>query len=158
MGGPAATLASPEAGAVRCGPRYAVSMKRAAFALAALLALPACKSSAPYTVPAAIVNTGLAAGLSAAQRQAGGCYAVCTHGMVCNPRTGYCETEEKGQFCEEAPGGGVRCAALSIDVGQTTRAPAAPGGPAGAGLPQGISPATGTAPPPPAESSPRNAP
>jgi len=114
--------------------------------LAALLALGACRSSAPYTVPAAAINTGLALGAAAAQRAGGGCYAVCTHGTVCNTKTGLCESPSADVYCEEAPGGGTRC--VPIQIGK--QEPAKPGT-----SPLGISPATGTVQPPPAEASPR---
>ncbi|HUL58717.1 MAG TPA: hypothetical protein VLU43_05555 [Anaeromyxobacteraceae bacterium] len=122
-------------------------------ALAALLALAACKSSAPYTLPAAALNTGIAAAISGTQRASGGCYAVCTNGTVCNPRTGWCEKgPAPGDYCEEAPGGGMRCVPIGPPVvAQDQKA-------AGAGTPAvgiGVSPATGQAPPPPAEASPR---
>lgn len=50
--------------------------------------LPACAAG---VVAGAAVSTGAAVGLSAVQRKAGGCYAVCTGGTACNPRTGWCE-------------------------------------------------------------------
>jgi hypothetical protein len=59
----------------------------------------ACKSSAPYTLPAAAIGTGVAAGFSAAQRSMGGCYATCTNGTACNPRTGFCEKAGAGCAC-----------------------------------------------------------
>ena len=122
----------------------------AALALAAVLALPACKSSAPYTIPAAAINTGLALGVAGAQRASGGCYAVCTNGTVCNRRTGLCESASIDQYCEPDPAGGVRCVPVAFpSVGKQQP------GAAGAGSPVGISPSTGQAPPPPAESSPR---
>jgi len=124
-------------------------MKRAA--LAALLALAGCKSSAPYTLPAAAINTGLAAGVSGVQRAAGGCYATCTHGTVCNPRTGWCEAAKVDEYCEEAPGGGMRC----VPVTATPLVAADQKAPTSAALPIGISPATGSTPPPPSEASPR---
>ena len=52
------------------------------------LVLPACAAG---VVAGAAVTTGAAAGLSVVQRKAGGCYAVCTGGTTCNPRTGLCE-------------------------------------------------------------------
>ncbi len=125
-------------------------MIRLALALAALAAAAGCGSSAPYTVPAAALNTGVALGFSAAERAKGGCYAVCTNGTVCNPKNGLCEPAAAGdQYCEEAPGGGVRCVPLQIGKQQQAAQPAA-----GAG----VSPATGTVPPPPAEASPRSGP
>jgi hypothetical protein len=116
-------------------------------ALAALaLAAVSCKSSAPYTVPAAAINTGLALGAAAAQRSQGGCYAVCTHGTVCNPKTGLCESTSADVYCEPDPAGGTRCVPLQIGRKEPAPQPAA-------GV--GISPATGSVPPPPAEASPR---
>jgi predicted small lipoprotein YifL len=118
----------------------------ARLALAALVALAACGSSAPYTVPSAALNTGLALGAAAAQRAGGGCYAVCTNGTACNPRTGLCEAPSPDVACQEAPGGGMRCVPLQIGTRETSEATPSP---------IGISPATGTVPPPPAEASPR---
>jgi hypothetical protein len=126
-------------------------MSRLALAFVALAAAAACKSSAPYTVPAAAINTGLALGVAGAQRANGGCYAVCTNGTVCNPRNGLCESAKPADvYCEEAPGGGMRCVPLEIGK-QGQQGAGAAGG-------LGISPATGSVPPPPAESSPRTGP
>lgn len=117
-------------------------------ALAALLAVAGCKSSAPHTLGAAGLNTGAALGVAAAQRASGGCYATCTHGTVCNPKTGLCEAGSPAEtYCEEAPGGGVRCVPLQIGKEEQKRPDA--------NLPVGVSPATGTVQPPPAEASPR---
>lgn len=128
-------------------------MTRAPLALLALAA--ACGSSAPYTIPAAAINTGLAAGVAASERAAGGCYAICTNGTRCNPRSGWCEPEdsaafripEPGTVCVDAPGGGKRC--TPVVVGASKAPSSAP--PVGVG----ISPATGSVPPPPGEASPR---
>jgi hypothetical protein len=79
-------------------------MGRVARVLALAAVVTACKSSAPYTLPAAALNTGLAAGISAAQRSMGGCYATCTNGTACNPKTGFCEKTETACSC---PGGEV---------------------------------------------------
>jgi len=125
-------------------------MSRLPTALLALAALAACKSSAPYTVPAAAVNTGVALGFSAAQRAQGGCYAVCTNGTVCNPKTGLCEAPTSDVYCEPAPEGGTRCVPLQIQRAQKVETQPAVG--------VGVSPATGSVPPPPAESSPRTGP
>src|SRR5512143_836635 len=125
-------------------------MTRLALAALALAAAAACKSSAPYTVPAAALNTGIALGIAGAQRANGGCYAVCTNGTVCNPRNGLCESAKADVYCEEAPAGGMRCVPLQIGKEQKTSAPPAAG--------VGVSPATGTVPPPPAEASPRSGP
>ena len=38
----------------------------------------------------ALINTSLAMGSAAAQRAAGGCYAVCPVGTACDEATGYC--------------------------------------------------------------------
>jgi len=111
--------------------------------------LLACASSAPYTLPAAAINTGLALGVAAGQRAAGGCYAVCTHGTVCNEKTGLCVAATADSVCEEGPGGGMRCVPLQIGAKEERT---------GAVPPLGISPATGTVPPPPSESTPRDRP
>jgi hypothetical protein len=116
-------------------------------ALAALIALAGCKSSAPHTLGAAAINTGVALGVAGAQRANGGCYANCTNGTVCNPKTGLCESGAAAQtYCEEAPGGGMRC--IPLQIGKEEQRPDAK-------LPVGVSPATGTVQPPPAEASPR---
>src|SRR5512144_295638 len=109
-------------------------MNRLAPALVALAAAAACKSSAPYTVPAAALNTGVALGFSAAQRAQGGCYAVCTHGTVCNPKNGLCESPTSDMYCEPDPAGGTRCVPLQIGKAQQTPQPPASG--------LGVSPAT----------------
>ncbi len=121
-------------------------MLRPAIVGAGAILLAGCGSTAPYTLGAAAINTAVAVGASAAQRAEGGCYATCTHGTVCNARTGLCEAAETGQYCEEAPGGGMRCVPLEIGKKQEP-APEAT-------LPVGVSPATGTVQPPPAEASP----
>jgi hypothetical protein len=128
-------------------------MTRLALAACALAAA-ACGSSAPYTLPAAILNTAVAVGAAGVQRAQGGCYAVCTNGTVCNPRNGLCEKATGALpgpdvYCEEAPGGGMRCVPLQIGKEQAAKAPASI---------LGVSPATGTVPPPPAEASPRSGP
>lgn len=124
-------------------------MTRLALA-AALAAAAACRSSAPYTVPSAAINSAIALGAAGVQRAQGGCYAVCTNGTACNPRNGLCEpVGPANAYCEEAPGGGVRCVPLEIGKQRSATTPA---------LPVGVSPATGTAPPPANESSPRSGP
>ncbi len=111
--------------------------------LAVLLAAGACRSSAPYTLPSAALNTGLAVGAALGQRAAGGCYANCPPGTRCNPATGYCDstvelcvgTDASSPAC--ARGGRGSSAAVAAEPG------AAPGtGTSGLG----ISPATGRAP------------
>jgi hypothetical protein len=105
----------------------------------------ACKSSAPYTIPSAAINTALAVGASAAQRSAGGCYAQCVGGTVCNPRTGFCESpavvcvgsEADSLACLNRPG-----TTLNTGTQGPGTSPTLP-------VSIGISPATGTVPPPP---------
>jgi hypothetical protein len=119
-----------------------------------LLAAVACKSSAPYTIPAAAVNAALAVGVSAQQRAAGGCYATCTNGTICNEHTGYCEPAPcvgncGNEVCEATPSGTVRCAPAGQSVLTSKRPPAAEKpGEVVPGV--GVSPATGRAPSPPA--------
>ena len=126
-------------------------MNRLVF-LAILATLPCCKSSAPYTVPAVAINTALAAGVSLQQRAQGGCYAVCTGGTACNPRTGYCEPSpcagcQSWEVCVEAdlvwhcaPAG----TAGIPSVAEQRPSTAAPPGELVPGV--GISPETGTVP------------
>lgn len=132
---------------------------RSGVGLAALLiataALAACTSSAPYTLGAAAVNTSLALGAAAAQRAAGGCYAICTGGTVCNPVNGMCEAAAAEQVCQEAPGGGMRCVPVVSARGMAREKE---GGQVQPPVRAGVSPATGAVPPPPSEASPRTAP
>jgi len=114
------------------------------------LALPwaaGCRSSAPYTMPAAALNTGLAVGAALGQRSAGGCYASCAPGTRCNPATGYCDStvdvcvgpDSTSPGCFKSGRGG---AATLVDQPK-------PGAEPATGL--GISPATGRPPTMPAE-------
>jgi hypothetical protein len=108
----------------------------------------ACASSAKHTVGAAAINSTVALGAAAAQRAGGGCFAVCANGTICNPRTGLCDAQPSAQvYCEEAPGGGFRC--VPLEIGKEERSRGA------SWKPIGVSPATGSVPPPPAEASPR---
>src|SRR5260370_4213196 len=66
----------------------AVMVRRAI--LAAVL-LAGCHPGSVNPLAGASVTTGLALGASAANRAAGGCYAGCTNGTTCNPKTGWCE-------------------------------------------------------------------
>jgi hypothetical protein len=119
----------------------------ALLAILPLLALgPAgCKSSAPYTIPSAAINTAIAAGISVAQKSAGGCYAQCVGGTICNPRTGFCESP--GAVCVGAEAGSVACLNRpGTTMGTTSEGP---GGGAPTLFPLGVSPATGSVPPPP---------
>ncbi len=76
-------------------------------ALIAIL-LSGC-SAAPSMVVGATTVTAAAVGAAALQRSSGGCYAICTAGTSCNPRTGLCETmpcEGKcaaNEHCETSP-------------------------------------------------------
>ena len=122
----------------------------AAASLALGLFLDGCKSSAPYTMPAAAINSAIAVGAAAAQRSAGGCYAQCVAGTVCNPRTGFCE--QPGAVCLGQPSDPPSC--LSRPGSTMGTAAQVPGAAGTAGSPIGVSPATGSVPPPPASASP----
>ena len=75
----------------------------------------------------------------------------CGTGKVCNPNTGLCETgPAPTTVCQESPGGGLRCVPVEIP----TVAQQQPGHEPSIG-PLGVSPATGSAPTPPAEASPK---
>jgi hypothetical protein len=116
------------------------------FLLLALAAgLAGCKSSAPYTIPAAAINTALAAGVSAAQRSAGGCYAQCVGGTICNPRNGFCESP--AVVCVGSEADSIAC--LNRPGTTMNTGTQAPGASPALPVPVGISPATGTVPPPP---------
>lgn len=118
---------------------------RAAGAIAFLAAATACQSSARYTVPSAAINSAIAVGASLEQRSAGGCYAQCVGGTICNPRTGYCEAQ--GAVCIGAEADSPACLnRAGAAMGASAPGPAASGG---TPLPLGVSPATGTVPPPP---------
>ncbi len=125
------------------------SRRRAA--LLALVLLPACSSSARYTVPATAINTALGLGASAQQRAAGGCFATCAYGTVCNPGTGFCEpspcgTCPDGERCIVVNGGwkcGTEAEASSAAAAVRTKLP--PPGQIVPGV--GISPRTGSGPP-----------
>ena len=117
-------------------------MKRLAPLLA--LASAACASSAPYTVPSALANTALALGAAAESRASGGCVAQCVGGTVCNPRTGWCEP--LAQVCVGAEADTPACQQQRPTVSTSRPVQTAPG--LGTS-PLGISPATGSVPPPP---------
>lgn len=117
-----------------------------------LLALGGCTTSAPHGMESAAINTALAAVVAGASVANGGCVAMCTQGWVCNPKTGLCEAPVE-----------FKCVGGNLNSGLCSNRPedmsaAQAGTPNSAGsLPAslGISPATGSAPPPPAEASPR---
>ena len=128
---------------------------RAAACIAAALAAGAfwaCRSTAPYTAPAAAINAVVAAGVAVHERSSGGCYAICTQGTICNTVTGYCVPAVQQDVCFQSDGGSTPCTPLGVY--RENQPDARP--PGGIGI--GVSPATGSVPPPPAESSPRQAP
>jgi hypothetical protein len=118
---------------------------RSHLGLALSLALVGCRSSASHTVPSAAINGAIAAAAAAAQRSGGGCYAQCVGGAVCNPRNGFCESP--GTVCIGTPSDPPSC----LNRAGTTMGTSAtgPGGTGDAPFPLGVSPATGTVPPPP---------
>jgi hypothetical protein len=129
------------------------SIMRARLLAIATVAL-ACKSTAPYAVQAAAINTALAIGVSAQRRAEGDCYATCAHGTACNPRTGFCEPLPCDSRCPDCASG-VPCAAAASSpviserhlTGGEKPGQIAPG--------VGVSPATGTVPAlPPAKATP----
>jgi hypothetical protein len=134
------------------------SRVRTALVAVTLALLSACSSSAPYTVPAAAINTALGLGASAQQRAAGGCFATCSRGRSCNPQTGFCEPSlcgacPAGQSCIVVHGGwqcGTEGEASSAAATIRTNLP--PPGQVVPGL--GISPRTGSGPPLPAHPGP----
>ena len=116
--------------------------------LLAALALAACKTSAPYTLPSAAINTAVAVTASAVQRSAGGCYAQCVGGTVCNPSNGFCEAP--AAVCIGMPSDPPSCLARpGATMGTTTGGPSGAPGPNDGLFPLGVSPATGSVPPPP---------
>ena len=114
-------------------------------ALASMLLALACRSSAPYTLTSAALNTGLAVTASAVSRSSGGCYSPCNPGYVCNPLTGFCEQDAPVCVGETND---PRCApSIAVPIG--TRRTGDASEPSTA--PVGVSPATGRAPPPSGE-------
>jgi hypothetical protein len=110
-----------------------------------LLLAAGCGSTAPYTMTSAAINTGLAAGASAASRSAGGCYSPCSPGYTCNPRTGFCDQGAPVCVGEVAD---PRCTpAVTVPLGTKQADVAREGSPP----PVGVSPETGRAPPGPGE-------
>jgi hypothetical protein len=111
----------------------------------------ACRSSAPYTLPAAALNTAIAGSAAALQRASGGCYAECTDGTACNPNTGFCERAcvascSSFEVCAFDDYGVPRCVKPPTSISEEQQQPLLP-------VPPGleVSPATGTVPslPPP---------
>ncbi len=117
----------------------------------ATLAVPGCKSTAPYTMASAGINSALAAGVAVAQKKAGGCYAQCTGGLVCNENTGLCE--KGGIVCIGSEADSPACIGKSQGAMLQASRPGSSVNPA-TDSPVGISPATGSVPPPPSSASP----
>ncbi len=120
-----------------------------------VVALCACQSTAPYTLPAAGIHAVLGLGMSARQRAEGGCYATCTSGTECNPRSGFCEPAACGacrgwETCIETEVA-WRClpnGATTLTESRSGKTKTAPPGEIVPGF--GVSPLSGTAPPHPA--------
>lgn len=126
-------------------------MTRLRHAALLLLALGGCKSTAPNTMTAAAINTALAAAVAGGSVANGGCVAQCGPGTTCNPKTGFCEPTPEFKCVGGNLNSGL-CSNRPEDLSTMQPATAGPGSlPAGLG----ISPATGTVPPPPAEASPK---
>jgi hypothetical protein len=119
-------------------------------ALIALLGLQAglagCKTTAPNTLAAASINTALAVGVATISRANGGCI----NGLVCNPKSGLCEKAPDFKCLGPDPATGL-CDQRPEDMAAARAAEANK-----SNLPPGlgISPATGSVPPPPADASP----
>ncbi|MGZ6141982.1 MAG: hypothetical protein ACXWLM_01530 [Myxococcales bacterium] len=86
-----------------------------------------CHTGSANTMTGAVVMSSLALGASAANRAAGGCYAVCQQGEACNEQTGLCEVLPCrgkcaiGESCEEGFFG-IKCVpgpALSVSTAST---------------------------------------
>ncbi len=122
-------------------------------ALALLPGLAACKSSAPHTMSAVAINAALAAAVAGGSVAKGGCVATCTQGWTCNPKTGLCEAPVEFKCV----GGDLSSGLCSNRPEDLSAARAAQGSNPALPANLGISPATGTTPPPPAEASPRPA-
>ena len=71
------------------GARYNDDMKR--LLLVAAIAAGCGAGTSISTAVGASTVTGAALAASAANRASGGCWAVCTNGTTCNPRTGLCD-------------------------------------------------------------------
>jgi hypothetical protein len=120
--------------------------------LAVAAVLLGCGSTAPYTVPAAAINSAVAIGASLQQRSQGGCYATCAYGTVCDARTGTCvkETSACGSACQswevcvEAEASEWRCIPATSIVTTTRAQGATAPGEVVPGV--GVSPATGSVP------------
>jgi hypothetical protein len=82
-----------------------------------VLGLAGCNSYSAGSAVNAALNTGVAAIASGATRANGGCYAVCTHGLVCNRDNGRCEARPclhgcaSSQRCDQVSG---QCEDLAV--------------------------------------------
>lgn len=78
------------------------------FVVTAVAAVAACQSSGPYGTPAnAAIGTGIAVAGAAANRAAGGCWANCLPGTVCNKANGLCERAEAHPSAAATPAVGA---------------------------------------------------
>ena len=90
------------------------------WALTVWIASAGCITGSPDTLAGAATVTAAAIGAAIAERQAGGCIAVCTNDTICNPRNGLCEVLPcrnecaADQHCEETLTGAA-CAAGSVN-------------------------------------------
>lgn len=73
---------------------------RCGFIIVALIASGCGGASSGSSAAGAAVLGSLAAASAVASRAAGGCYAECTHGTICNTATGLCERLPCGGTCE----------------------------------------------------------
>lgn len=99
-------------------------------AVSVAVVLGGCRG-ADGALASALINTSLALGSAAAQRAAGGCYATCPVGTMCDGETGYClplpcrgrcRSDER---CVEL-GLEERCEALALPEGGLDVRPAPP--------------------------------
>jgi hypothetical protein len=116
-----------------------------------LLVLGGCKSTAPNTMTAVAINTALAAAVAGVSVSQGGCVAQCGPGTTCNGKTGFCEPTPEFRCVGGNLNSGL-CSNRPEDLSTMQPATAGPGS-----LPAslGISPATGSVPPPPNQASPQ---
>jgi hypothetical protein len=107
---------------------------RALTTLLCVLAASSCHTGSSNTVAGAVIMTSLALGSSAANRAAGGCWAVCQQSERCNENTGLCEALPcrgqclAGEICEEGFFG-VKClpnATLATSASKMEPAPPPP--------------------------------
>jgi len=79
-----------------------------AFIVTVAAAVASCHSSGPYGTPAhAAIGTGIAVAGAAANRAAGGCWAQCLPGTVCNRANGLCERAEAHPRASATPAVGA---------------------------------------------------